>query len=342
MSQYNGSKSVDIAALEWFKLLATRLCDLPLKIPGSHLENSLNRLYAELERSGIGFKPAVYLSDGWGCPDAVPIIGIPFYLADWHVYQAVNVFFDPAPFEETEIIRYLRHETGHALNYAYLLHQEPEWEQTFGSYAKPYQDNYRAIPFDPRFIRHAAGWYAQKHPDEDFAETFAVWLDPDSGWREIYTNTPVMPKLRYIEAAVKAFGKIPPLVSGGALDRPLNTLDINLAGWSRRMKKTGRLKIDLPAIIDEDLKRLFPESEGYPASRIINAHRRPLVRAVHDWTGVSIDLVNSLIAVLTQRVKMRRLKVGIENRDDQLLKLTAFVTTLAMNYQYTSEFIKGK
>ena len=26
---------------------------------------------------------------------------------------------------------------------------------------------------------HLDPWYAQSHPDEDFAETFAVWLTPE-------------------------------------------------------------------------------------------------------------------------------------------------------------------
>ena len=35
---------------------------------------------------------------------------------------------------------------------------------------------------DPEFV----GAYAASHPEEDFAETFAVWLTPRSNWRQSF------------------------------------------------------------------------------------------------------------------------------------------------------------
>jgi hypothetical protein len=84
---------------------------------------------------------------------------------------------------------YLRHEAGHAFNYAYRLYQTPEWRELFGPFNRPYRERYRPIPFDRNFVRHIEGWYAQKHPDEDFAETFAVWLTPGSRWRVRYRGS---------------------------------------------------------------------------------------------------------------------------------------------------------
>ncbi len=42
---------------------------------------------------------------------------------------------------------------------------------------------YRARPGSRRYVHHLGEWYAQAHPTEDFAETFAVWLKPNSDWR---------------------------------------------------------------------------------------------------------------------------------------------------------------
>src|SRR6266404_1860465 len=159
-------------------LLKVQIKDLGLRLEGSMLEKYIAQLYRELAARGLSrFRPPCYLSDEWACPDREPIIGIPFYLADPKLAaleQAVNDIED-----EREIMMYLRHEAGHAFNYAYELYATREWHDLFGPFDRPYSDDYKPVPFSRGFVRHIAGWYAQKHPDEDFAETFAVWLTPD-------------------------------------------------------------------------------------------------------------------------------------------------------------------
>ena len=102
---------------------------------------------------------------------------------------------------------YLRHEAGHAFTYAYKLHNTPEWKKIFGSFRRPYRDNYRPAPFSRDYVRHLPGWYAQKHPDEDFAETFAVWLTPRSNWRKRYRGWGAMAKLLYLNRLARQVGK---------------------------------------------------------------------------------------------------------------------------------------
>ena len=139
-------------------------------------------MYRELDRRGLKkFRPSCYLTDEWGCPDQQPVLGIPFYLADpklWKIERAADDLED-----SREIMRYLRHEAGHVFNYAYRLFTRPDWSALFGPFDRPYREKYRPVPFSRSFVRHIEGWYAQKHPDEDFAETFAVWLTPRSPWR---------------------------------------------------------------------------------------------------------------------------------------------------------------
>ncbi len=156
-------------------LLSQRISQLGLKLEGSPVERYVQILYRELERKGLKhFRPRCYLTDEWGCPSGEPIIGIPFYLADADLARLEKEIDDLE--DEREIRMYLRHEAGHAFNYAYRLYKTPEWRELFGPFNRPYRDHYRPIPFDRNFVRHIEGWYAQKHPDEDFAETFAVWL----------------------------------------------------------------------------------------------------------------------------------------------------------------------
>ncbi len=341
MSARNKSELVNPSAIERRKLLSTRLNELPLKIIGSHLEPAIKQLYIELGNAGITFKPETYLSDGWGCPDSAPVIGIPFYLADPLLYELVSELTDCAPGDDADIMKYLRHECGHAFNYAYCLYKEPEWERLFGPFSKTYKDNYKTVPFDTRFVRYSPGWYAQKHPDEDFAESFAVWLAPDSNWQKMYANTLALPKLLYISSLVKEFGGRQPEVTGGELDRPLEKLDVTLAGWCRMMARTGRKKIVLPDIINEDLKRLFPDTDGEPATEIFQSDRLQLARGVHDWTGVSRDLLNSLVYELSKRVETLELKIEPDKNTERITNLAIFISTLAMNYQYTGKFVKN-
>ncbi|MCL5090973.1 MAG: hypothetical protein M1514_03120, partial [Patescibacteria group bacterium] len=194
------------------EILSKRINELSLKIQGSRLEGPINKLYKELEEKGITFKPKCYLSDEWGCPSRVPIIGIPFYLADPQLSELETELTGVEAENDQETMMYLRHEAGHAFNYAYSLYLHLDWQKTFGSFFRPYREYYRPKPFSPSYVRNVPGWYAQKHPDEDFAESFAVWLTPGSEWEKKYLNTPAIKKLLYVEKVVKKFGKKTPAI----------------------------------------------------------------------------------------------------------------------------------
>ncbi|MEX0612761.1 MAG: hypothetical protein WD229_11640, partial [Pirellulales bacterium] len=177
------------ALLSREELLQRRIGDLNLRLDGTPVARLTRRLHDELAQAGLCFRPPVYLSDDWGCPDRVPIIGVPFYLADPELTRLEDELMEGVEAEsDDQIMRYLRHEAGHALNYAYRLYDLPEWTTMFGPFLRPYADEYTPNPFSRGFVRHLPAWYAQKHPDEDFAETFAVWLDPRSNWREVYAE----------------------------------------------------------------------------------------------------------------------------------------------------------
>src|SRR4051794_2776244 len=197
------------------RLLQSKIADLGLRIEGTYLEAIVERLHGELAAAGIALKPKVYLSDEWACPDGVPVIGIPFYLAHPELSQIEDEMMDGVEAQtEEEILAYLRHEAGHAFEYAHKLYETEEWQRLFGSMSLPYRDDFEPNPFSRNFVRHISGWYAQKHPDEDFAETFAVWLTPGSAWRERYRGWGCFPKLDYVERIVREVGHKPPIVTG--------------------------------------------------------------------------------------------------------------------------------
>ncbi|MFO7870338.1 MAG: putative zinc-binding metallopeptidase, partial [Kiritimatiellia bacterium] len=189
------------------ELLAMRFKDLSVRIEGTWLEERVFALYRELSASGINFKPRCYLADEWLCPDCEPVIGIAFFLAHPRLKRLERkMMLEVEGGDKTSCMQLLRHETGHALNYAYFLHRRKKWKQLFGEFHSEYPERYRYRPYSKRFVRHLDEWYAQYHPDEDFAETFAVWLDPESDWRRKYTGWKAMDKLLYVEALMKDIG----------------------------------------------------------------------------------------------------------------------------------------
>jgi hypothetical protein len=132
----------------------------------------------------------------------------------------------------------LRHEAGHAINYAYKLYQSQDWKKIFGQFSKVYADTYRFKPYSKSFVRHLEKYYAQCHPDEDFAETFAVWLTPGVDWRNQYKGWKAVEKLQYIEEIILEIKDKPPLVKSGEKYRKASSLDITLKNYYKKKKRS--------------------------------------------------------------------------------------------------------
>jgi hypothetical protein len=322
-------------------LMQRRISDLGLKIEGTRLEPLVKQLYAELEQAGIDLKPPVYLADEWGCPEGMPIIGIPFYLADERLTRLEDRFMEGVEAEsDADIMRYLRHEAGHAFNYAYRLHETEEWHSIFGPYSRPYREDYRPNPFSRDFVRHISGWYAQKHPDEDFAESFAVWLTPGFDWRSAYAGWGALRKLDYVDRIVRERGRTPPRVTAEGYD-PAGELDYSIAEHYERF---GYKPQKVPAYFDGDLKDLFEaasdEPDGAePAAAFLRRHRRTLVNNIAYWTGLHEGTVRSLIDHFIERCQALGLRTRGADEAALLTELTAYATTLCMNRLYKGDFI---
>ncbi len=247
------------------EILTKPIKELGLKLEGSHLERYVQRLYRELERKGLKkFRPLCYLTDEWGCPSGEPVIGIPFYLADPKLARLEKEMNDLE--DEREILMYLRHEAGHAFNYTYELYKTPEWRDLFGPFRRPYRDNYRPIPFSRRYVRHIAGWYAQKHPDEDFAETFAVWLTPRSQWRKKYKGWPALAKLRYVDRMAHRLRDAEPLRRTGHTDLTVDEMETTVADFYQAAlaEAAGAGGARARHGPDRHLQVLAPPQEGRP------------------------------------------------------------------------------
>jgi putative zinc-binding metallo-peptidase len=326
------------------ELLTKPIRELGLKLEGSALEKYVRRLYLEIERKGLKhFRPACYLTDEWGCPSGEPVVGIPFYLADPKLAALERHMNDLE--DEREIMMYLRHETGHAFNYAYELYKSDEWRALFGPFRRAYKDHYRPVPFSRRHVRHIAGWYAQKHPDEDFAETFAVWLTPRSGWRKKYRGWPALAKLRYVDRQARRVADLEPLRAMGATDVTVEEMDVTVEQFYHdhtpdEAQAIAELALDAD-LTDILVKPSARRRKGIrPAAPWLAEHRKPIVDKVTYWTGVRRPLVRALVESIEQRVAALGLAVETARESGQLVEMTAYATTLAMNYLTRGRFVQ--
>jgi hypothetical protein len=325
------------------ELLKRKFAEFGLKLEGTRLERLVEQLYQELESKGIHFRPPVYLADEWGCPEAVPIIGIPFYLADERLLRLEDEIMEGIEAEsDADISSYLRHEAGHTFNYAYKLYETEEWHQVFGPYSRPYRENYKPNPFSKNFVRHLPGWYAQKHPDEDFAETFAVWLNPNSNWEELYKDWGAFKKLQYVQRMAEKFGAEPPMVTSEDYD-----VEEDLSGSvGEHYEEFKPDFVEMPAYFDGDLKDIFEraapngkENEWIAADHFLSEHSRQIVSNINYWTGLSDNLVRSLIRHFIERCRDLKLWADPNKKLKTLTEITAYATTLCMNRLYKGDFV---
>jgi hypothetical protein len=317
-------------------LLGRKISELGLTMRGTRVERLVTALYDELAAKSIAFRPPAYLSDQWGCPDGTPLIGIPFYLVDDKL-QRIEAEMSAGVESDAEAMRYLRHECGHALNYAFTLYERPEWRSTFGPFKRPYRERYRADPFSREYVRHILGWYAQKHPDEDFAETFAVWLTPGLDWRREYAGWPALQKLEYVDRVMREIGGSAPEVSPPTDDDlPVQAMHYTVA--EHYAGSDERVPIQDDRQFDVDLRGIFMSAADAPGGEqaiwFVQRHYREIVSRIAYWTGEATSVVRSLVDHLAQRVADLDLRVGgLEAAT--LVELTAFGTAVVMNHRYT-------
>ncbi len=250
------AQRVPWARLSDEKLLGLRFCDLKLSIDRSPLARRVKRLYTELENRGIHFKPHVWLSEEWFSPDGVPGIAVPFYLAHPRLERLERrIMREVEGGNARALMRILRHEAGHALDNAYRLRRRKRWREVFGPASLPYPHRYRARPGSRRYVHHLGEWYAQSHPTEDFAETFAVWLKPNSDWRRTYAEWPAFNKLNLVNELMESVRDTRPAVRNRLRIEPIESDTRTLADYYRQ--KLARLRQSRRGHADELLRKVF-------------------------------------------------------------------------------------
>jgi hypothetical protein len=299
------------------ELLDRRLCDLGLRIEGSPLAPRLARLERDLERAGLRFRPSVWLSTDWFSPEGVPGFAIPFYLAHPRLARLERrQMLEVEGGERDACLRLLRHETGHALDHAYRLHRRVGWQAAFGKVGRSYPASYVPRPASRRFVVHLDAWYAQSHPSEDWAETFAVWLSGPRVWRARYAGWPALRKLEYVDALLRSLADEPPRVRSRERTDSLPSLRLTLRDYYRR--KRAHYGAPDRSSDDRDLRRLFSDRPGRrrrSAAAFLRERRRELVRQVSTWTGQYRFVVDEALKHMVRRCRELRLFLAHSERE---------------------------
>ena len=296
-------------------LLKVRICDLGVRIKGSEIEPRIAQLMHELEDRGLRLRPVCYLSDEWQCPDGEFSIAIPFFLSHPRLKALeFRMTFEVEGGTAAWCMRLLRHEAGHALDHVYGLSKRRDFRRVFGSPSLPYDPYfYTADPHSKRHVRNVPHNYAQCHPVEDFAETFAVWVNPYSQWKTRYKGWPAMRKLRYVERVARKLADVEPIVKTGEVDVTPDDIGVTVEQFYEQAAQEQQARIDIA--LDAHLGQIFltrRRKEAKPAADIVRKYTPELIEKITYWTGVQRPIVRGLIDYPLERPCLFTINVGEE------------------------------
>jgi len=334
---------VMVSQLEWRSLsdedlLDIRVSELGLKV-GGRVAGCIKQLYAELKAKGLSLMPRCHIGDEWFCPEGCAAIFIPFYLFDDRLRKLERkMLMEVEGGTREECMKLLRHEAGHAYSYAYKLQRRKKWQKHFGLASRDYPETYRPRRYSKSFVIHLDDWYAQMHPDEDWAETFAVWLTPKSDWENEYAGWPALRKLEYVDELMGSLiGKEPTELEPYCPSKE-GSLRIKLKTYFRRKQKA--FAESFPDFYDEDLKTLFRSDfsgGGTSVGVFILRNRKQVINAVNQWTREPKYRINELLEDFAGRADELNLLSSRDN-SELLAGLVSYTTSLIMNQRFTGHY----
>ena len=325
----------------WLRLSSEELMDVPisdlgLRIEGTTLESRIDRLYGELARAGFRFRPYVWLSTDYFTPDGLTGFAVPFFLAHPRLARLERrQMFEVEGGDRSWCMKLLRHETAHALDNAYRIHRKKRWREVFGYFSEPYRWTYVPRPTSKRYVLNLDYWYSQSHPAEDYAETFAVWLQPRSKWRERYAGWPALEKLEYVDSLMSEIRDKKPLLRTRARPESISRVKMTIGEYYRRKRRTY---MDTPTRrYDEVLERLFSNERIYrrheSAARFLQRFRDELRQRISGVTGQHPYLVDQVLNQLILRCREANLRLTSSVRETRI-DAAVLLTTLTMGFLY--------
>lgn len=329
--------------------LLTPIKDLGLQIRRSILETCVDRALDDLRAFGIELEPSFYLSDGYGCLEGATTIALGFWDADPIIREILretkDIFRD-----EKEILRLIKHEVGHAFCYAHKLYRFKEFRDTFhveGNFftSYPKDDRYRWDPWSTDYVNPEGDFYAQKHPDDDFAETFATFVDPTESWRMWYRpRTGAYRKIQFVRRVIRTHGrkKANALADGKTLHLPLEQMKQTVAEFFKISPRRYLYYAD--GYFDPELKAIF-RSPGrikkptLPSWMLVNRYRLFIEKAVNGQSKTKDPTVSrELIKKVFSRLKVLNLVYREDEEQKTLALLTSFILAKTLTYTLYNTF----
>lgn len=335
----------DWSSLSDDALLEKKISQLGLQLSNSALQPLVARLYAELTQKGLTFLPPCHLGDEWFVPVGLPVIFVPFFLAHDRLRQLERrIILEVEGETEEWFMRLIRHEAAHAYAYAYPLVRKRKWQLIFGKSSPDETPSfYRPRPYSRSFVVNLDDWYAQSHPDEDFAETFAVWLTPGLDWRSKYAGWKALHKLEYVDELMRSLAGQPPAPLPDYRAADYDCLNVKLKSYYAKKRKD--YEHSFPDFYDRDLRQLFDPAAGseshVPASVYLRRHRRDLEEAVSKWSNENKYRVNRLMGKLIERCDQLNLTIKAYD-PKQNIQVAAYIATLVTNHLFTGKFKRTK
>ena len=322
------------------QLLDLRLCDLQLRLRGTAVEARIARLYRELAARGISFRPHAWLAEDWFSPDGVPGFAVPFYLAHPRLTRLERKMTGVVEGSNANWqMRILRHEAGHAIDSAYRLRRRARWRALFGHASRRYASQYRARPASRHHVQHLGEWYAQAHPTEDFAETFAVWLQPRSGWRRRYAAWPAKRKLEYVAQVAAEIGHHRPAVHCRDRIEAVEHSTLTLREHYRRKRRAERRRNR--ALADRVLRKVFATEAAArtgapPAATLLRGLKLSVRTTLEQRAGADRYSAQQLVRLAIERCE----QLGLYQRGSRraaLPKVRAALVRMARGYIASDE-----
>jgi hypothetical protein len=285
-------------------------------------------------------------------------ISLGFYDCD-EVLHELNRELRGFEYTFNDIVDLVRHELGHAFAYAYKLYRRKDFRDVFkvkGHYFHTYPATNRYIeranPWSRDYVNPSGDHYAQKHPDDDFAETFSVWLQPDYNWRRAYRHYPgALRKLEFVDKIVNEVRRTEPLIDQAPyLFEPLDEYDQTVAQFFR-LRGTQRYRRRATGYIDPDLLKMFgrpPRRHARRSARdfvhadnFIRKHKRDIVARVSRWVGTDEIVVKDLLDKCSARARALNMWVRKEEREKKLVELTTYVSYRCAMFALSDSYLNG-
>lgn len=299
----------DLDRMDREELLSTRICDLPLTLKNTWVEDCISKLHTELENKNILLKPHVWISDDWFSPDGIPGFAVPFFILHRRLINLeIEMVGEAEGGDRDWCMMLMRHETGHCIDNAFHLRKNKTRQLLFGLTSTPYPESYKPNIRSSQYVRHLDGHYAQAHPDEDWAETFAVWLTPRSAWKKVYADWPAIKKLNHLNEMMENIQGKKAIVRNRKKMDEASQNKMTLGDFYR--EKRTRLGLNKSSPFKTDLRKIFSPQGEISAWRFVNESKGQIIGQVAKNTRLQHYKIKKMLREVQDTCRQENLKVN--------------------------------